>query len=390
MIGGLVGLAGSVALLAWIVIVLREPADKAPFVPRVATANLAATDMFGAIEIGASGVKGTVWRISPARARALLSEKAVTDNDRYTAFKRAMVEHYDDVDASLQDAANAPLVVKTVGDFVRRMQAAHIPSAGIFIVASSGAAHFAALPAVRAAILETTGIKTDVVSPARECDFTFDWIVPRRRVYEALVIDVGSGNTKACYAERDFFSDEYHSFELLPYGTETFASLVAAQRKPGESFAQASARIRDRLVPLLRKAAADNPGLAERRSVYLAGGASWEVSTLRHPDAVAQDWVALDVPADPAAVRAAADAGQPYALDLSGIKDATTGAAILKELKRAGKVFTADQLLAGMDILLAIEQEFGFSRRHAVVLFARPARDAWMSRYLMTKLAQRG
>ncbi len=374
----LAGGFGVLTVIGFVVVIgiaMYVPADKAPAAASTAppprAAAPAASDMFGTIEIGASGIKGIVWHITAQEVRDVFRVAPDAQAARYRIFAHAMVKHYKDYNTDMQNERKAADAAQRVAIFIARMKADRVPEADIFIVASSGVAGLPDMARIQSEVTRRTGRTPDVITADRECQYTFDWIVPTNEIYNSAAIDVGSGNTKACYVERD---DDYGSrsraLELLPYGTKTFAKKVLAKQRPNEDFAHASARIVRPLVdPLIAEAVDGDPGLRTRHRVYLSGGGAWVTAMLVHPDRKDAEYVPLSAPKDFADLR----------------KSAAAGTADLESL---GDPFTADQLVAGLDVLAAISRDLNLQRRE--VIFPAAARDAWMSNYLMLKLAGTG
>ena len=364
-----------------------------PFLFAVSDAACAASNIhtpFGVIEVGGSGIKASVYDISPRQAQALLSDEAAVQGFRYTAFKKALVQDYQTVDTKLSVIASWSTAIKAINTFRAEMESQHgVPADKIYVVASSSVQEVLQFDKFKDKVLRETGTPLDVVTVAQECSLTFRWLVPGSRTYQAVVIDVGSGNTKACYAEPGDDGPRRRAFELLPYGTKTFETEVKKLKRPNESFAQASMRARALLVdPKIDTQSSDNSGLRARRRLYLVGGAPWVATTYTHLAEIKIDWVKLAAPRDFQAVRDASAQGKVLVPDADAIRDPEARAKAEKDLAKVGTVFTPDQLLDGMDILIAISEDLHVSTEKDVVFFARPGVDAWRSRYLVEKVAK--
>jgi hypothetical protein len=323
---------------------------------------------FGTIEIASSGIKGIEWHITPDDARRLFLVKAGNDGSRYQIFESAMARHFADFNTKLQDRRNSPEAVDAVAAFMRRMKAHKIPVQNIFIVISSGVADLPQLGELEKSVTARTGIKPDVITPQLECSYTFDWIVPPAHALDSAVVDMGSGNTKACYVEPGADTDRSRGIELLPYGAKTFETKVNSSKKPNVTFARTSARVApDAVGPLIDQAIDGNPGFLSRSRYYVVGGTAWVTAMLVHSSQSKDDFISLSAPSDFIALRKMTLAEQA---DMGKLRDP----------------FTPNQLVAGLDILIAISNNLNLNKK--TVLFAAPARDAWMSNYLMSKLAQ--
>jgi hypothetical protein len=140
--------------------------------------------------------------------------------------------------------------------------------------------------------------------------------------------------------------------------------------------------------PKIETRASDNSGLRARRRLYLVGGAPWVATTYTHLAEIKTDWVRLSAPRDFQAVRDASAQGKVLEPNVDAIRDPDAHAKAAKDLAKVGTVFTSDQLLDGMDILLAISEDLHVSTEKDVVFFARPGVDAWRSRFLIEKVAK--
>lgn len=345
---------------------------------------------FGVIEVGGSGIKASVYDISPKQALTLLSDEAAVKGFRYTAFKKALVQDYQTVDTDLHIIMSWSTATKAINMFKAKMESEHgVPADNIYVVASSSVRAVPQFDQFQQKVREDTGSTLEAITAEQECSLTFRWLVPGSRTYQAVIIDVGSGNTKACYAEPGDDGARRRAFELLPYGTKTFATEIKKLKRPNESFAQASARARRLLVdPKIETQSSDNSGLRARRRLYLVGGAPWVATTYTHLAEIKTDWVTLSAPRDFQAVRDASAQGKVLVSDADAIHDADARKSAEKDLAKVGTVFTPDQLLGGMDILIAISEDLHLSTEKDVVFFARPGVDAWRSRFLIEKVAK--
>lgn len=368
---GSLGVLTVLVLIVALIIGMTVPTEHHQSVAQASAAPVLAPspkgDLFGTIEIGSSGIKGIIWRITPGEAKTLFEQKAGIEAARYKVFAHAMVRHFDDFNTKLQDARNIGAAVDAVADFVKRMRGQHVPPENIYIVASSGVADLPQLDEIKRQVIERTGKTPDVINAERECDYTFQWVVPDAYTYDSAAVDVGSGNTKACYVEHGTYGDRVRGLELVPYGAKTYETKVNAERK-GADFATVSARLVQSVIdPPIEDGVAGNPGLLTRRQVYFSGGTAWVTAMLMHPDKAKDDYIDLSLPADFTALRKKTVADQA-------------------DLASLGDPFTPNQLVAGLDVATAVAQELKLAKR--AVLFPAPARDAWMSNYLMEKLAQ--
>src|SRR5262249_5255806 len=102
--------------------------------------------------------------------------------------------------------------------------------------------------------------------------------IPQKYLDTAVLIDIGSGNTKGGYRE----SGGRVATWDIPYGTKTFHA--AAGKQTGNTFADKVPAARTALVtPALKEKAELRPGMVNRERVYLSGGAVWVSTNLSRP-----------------------------------------------------------------------------------------------------------
>jgi exopolyphosphatase/pppGpp-phosphohydrolase len=340
----------------------------------------ASAAVHGGIEIGAKGVKATAIEVSgDADAYDVKVLMAGTENTTLTA-------------GLGKSGRFAPEAVKAtaaaVAKFAETMRKEHkVPADNLYVVGSSGL--FSAIEdrpeAVKAnqdalaeAVRQASGLKMTFIDVKREAELSFDGVVPKKYAGAAMLLDIGSGNTKGGFRDGDKGELTFG----VPFGSVTFAD--AAARRPGNGpYADKAATLRGEvLAPALRQAIEKKPALARRERVYLGGGAVWAMATFLHPGG-REPYLAL-TPEDLAAYRQLLlrSPGEFPKVDLTGLDDKERAAAE-KEVERVKKTFTPEQLLAGAEILWALSGEFEFKDKK--VFFARHAYLGWILAYVTEK-----
>ncbi len=131
-----------------------------------------------------------------------------------------------------------------------------VPREQIYFVVSSGAVHHEKvvklLPAIRKA-----GYEVDVVTPEQEGAYALLSILPETFEKEAMVVDIGSGNTKITWIENEKI------FSLETYG--------AGYRKKNISDQEAIADIREKIKRIPQ---------SKRGLCFIMGGVTYEMATL--------------------------------------------------------------------------------------------------------------
>jgi hypothetical protein len=333
----------------------------APAVPSVPVSS--PDPLCGGIEIGSKGIKAVVVRPRGAGAGASfeLAAPPLTANPTLVA---GLKENGMLAPDALRDTA------RIVAKFCERFRTEYnVPPERIQVVASSGL-----LEPIkdRSDLLETNqrhlteeirkAADKEVVfiDVTRELELTLRGTVPADRVDDSLLVDIGSGSTKASCSEGGGARLIPVS---IPYGTVSFAEEVDRRmREEGGTFVrQIAGLLKDNeKVERLRGEIRRSPALANQKRIYLVGGLVWAAATFQHP-ADRSDYVPLSL-ADLEAFAARlekAPAGTLADPDLASIADPKTQEEARNELKDVRKKFTRDQLLAGTRLLQALLAEFG-------------------------------
>lgn len=340
----------------------------------------ARASLHGGIEVGAKGVKATAVEFTGTTeggdVRVLMGD---TENTTLTAGLASSGRF--DPDALRATAA-------AVAKFAGRMRKEYsVPPGNLYVVGSSGL--FSAIAgdrekikenrnALAAAVRDFSGITMTFIDVRREAELSIAGVVPRRHAADALLVDVGGGNTKGGARAGDAFV----TFGV-PYGSVSFSDAAKKRAKEG-SFADAASAVRqDVLGPALHKALAEKPELAKRGRVYLSGGAVWAMATFTHPGHRGP-YLGLTA-ADVAAYRKLLlqTPGEYPRVDLSRVAKGPDRAAAVKDLDAVRKTFTPEQLLAGAEILQGLAEEFRLGEKN--LFFSRHAYLGWILAYVAEK-----
>jgi exopolyphosphatase/pppGpp-phosphohydrolase len=345
-------------------------------------APVARADPYGGIEIGAKGVKATALDVmGGADGYDVKSLMAQTQNTTLVAGLAANGRFDGQV---LENTAAA------VARFAGLMQKEHkVPVERLYVVGSSGL--FSALEGkpddIKAnqqlladAVKRSCGLTIQFITVEREVELSVTGIVPAKYLDSALLLDVGSGNTKGGYRE----TGQGHVSMGIPYGSVTFADLIKKRSGKGNYAETAVALRQEILSPSLKKAVENKPGLVKRERIYLSGGASWALANLIRPSDRGS-YVALSAEdVDAYCSLLLASPGAFPTPDLSVIVDQAVRLAVEKEIAQVKSVFKPEQLLAGAQILKALADEFRFSK-DKTVYFARNAQVGWILAYVAEK-----
>ena len=319
---------------------------------------------YAGIDVGSKGVKATIIEIVPGKANPVSSIYTKTTNPTVGLLKDGKFRQ----EAMAEVAADVDRFVK---DFRSKYQ---VPLENIHVVGSSSLAEVPNRSGLVSEVEKRSGQKMSFIDVGREIRLSLEGLVLQGDKNQALLIDVGSGNTKGGYFTD---LDKVETFSI-PFGTVSFTTKIKNILNKGESFADVATKLRDKLLTSkLRQMAEAKPGLKKQSPVYLIGGITWAMATFLHPGQIESSLVPLSA-SDVKAFRKllAANPGRFPTIDLSGVADAKARGLAETEAKRVADVFTPDNLVAGSEILQALVDAFGLENKP--MFFARNGQVAWI------------
>lgn len=329
----------------------------------------AQSNRHGGIEIGSKGVKAIVLEIAPEA-----SDKPV----KVLFTKTANTTLADLKDGSFRRDALEETVA-AVDALFREITAPdkyNVAEGSVRVVASSGLPNAPNKADLARMIKDKTGRDLAFINVQNEVLLSILGLAIRGDKDQALLIDIGSGNTKGGYLnDRESGKVAYIS---VPLGTVTYAARVEKEVAKGDPWPKRVAALRDEaLNKPLRAQVSQNPDLGKKTPVYLLGGVVWAMATMLHPEHVDRALVPLTV-ADIDAFRQLL-AKDPTAFP--AVDETSFGETAQTELRRVRDTFTPENLIAGAEVLAAIADTFGLAGKQ--LYFARNGQAAWLLGYVV-------
>jgi hypothetical protein len=347
--------------------------------------------LYGGIEIGSKGVKGTAIQV----------QLDANSNSEGYKIKLLLGESINTTIMQTRENRFLPEAVKETGQAVQKLyermtNELKVPANQIYVVGSSG---------VRAAnqadlineIKTRTGKTLEFLTIDAEVELSIAGSIPQRyragrRYYDnrgiSLLLDIGSGNTKGGYQvlrQAVGGATEYDYVTVgIQKGTVTFTNEV--EKTLGESgdlaaFAQTARQLAPTSINVaLRREMERKPGLVTRNRVYFTGGIVWAMATLLHPGD-RRTFVPLTVEDINIFYRRATT--EPLALlnpGLTGIQDMSVRKQAEKEIEAVKNAFSPRNLIAGAEILKAVATEFQFQNKR--IRFVRYGNLSWILSYV--------
>jgi Ppx/GppA phosphatase family protein len=333
-------------------------------------ASLSAAERYGGIEIGAKGVKWVVLDIDQDNKTNPIA--TVASGDVNTTLAQLNGKSFAP-DAIAETIQAIELFLQKMTDATGELK---VQRGRIFVVASSGLPKADNLADLEKLVTARTGKELAFLNVDDEVRLSIKGLSQQRDAEKALYLDIGSGNTKGGFLA----SGKVVRVELP--GTVTFTTEVERLSKQGgkELAAAAQDARKSFLVPKLREQMDAGGEMKRRDPVYLNGGLAWALATIVHPD----KYNLADVPLDSLDIE---DFRERLAIKPGAFPDVDQRALpadAVKEIQRVRGVFTPDNLVAGAELLKALDEALGFKGRK--VYFVRNGRVAWLVGYVSEKV----
>lgn len=246
-----------------------------------ATVN-AQTRYYVAIDLGSSGTKAMLYSFKDGApdvaSERIINTKLVSSmtGTRFTS-------------AGIDDAANAAKELVTAMKAKAAEQ--HADDVDAYIVGSSAVAKAENKDELVAAVKKATGLELQFVDARQEAYFGVVSAVPRKNRPTAILVDIGSGNTKlGCLVGEPTLSN-FKSAEI-PFGSKSGRN-AALKKDAGDIRAGMRKVIEDDVRPAFVRESMDAPCLRNRHLIYWTGGAAWATATFMHPEDAKKSYVKL-------------------------------------------------------------------------------------------------
>ena len=359
---------------------LQPPHQNIPPVPPELPAH---PELCGVIEIGATGVKGVVVDL----VKSETDPKCQVDEEVFSNCvirKKLEPSNVNPIEAgAVEDAAKA---AKVMQDEMTNRYAVDLSQ--IYLVGSSSVADVSHRDRLKQTIENALGKPglMGFVTAGEEAGYAFQGVlhlVPKtyrdKRKSKAVVLDIGSGNTKGAYME--VMGEEKRLIDFaIPWGTKKFTKQVDNQRGDG-SFKDASARLRQGLLlPEIREVVERKQGMAMHDRVYLLGGISWALANFIQPKNTQHFPRVFPEHIETLYNNAIRPNARRKLCDENPQRT--------EEIDRICQTFDVNNIIAGMDLLKTFSEEMKFKDK--TVFFMRDSLYAWPLGYLKARCQAEG
>lgn len=214
----------------------------------------------------------------------------------------------------------------------------------IFVVVSSGLAVAKNIDKLVTFAQDMIKKKISKIDIDDEAKFLIKGSIPINNYKDALVLDIGGGNTKGGIVTELSENKNYFFIPIsIDFGTVTLTDRIknTVKTKEIESYLKSSARFNDTITKHFEQVIKRNPLIQNRKNIYLSGGSIWSFITLTREKSQEKfvEFTVQDV--------------RNYQLDLfTNYKKFEAKAAVNKEADVVLRTYSQLYLLSGTNILL--------------------------------------
>lgn len=255
----------------------------------------------------------------------------------------------------------------------------NVPDEFIYIVASSGVALAHNTQALSDKIKTLTNKELDFISVEAEGKMLLKGSIPSTDYQDAIVLDIGGGNTKGGYV--DMVNDKFEFFPLkLDFGTITLTEAINKtivipreindMRVYKEKSFEYAPLLRDKIKEMLRT----KPQLVEKKKIYLSGGAIWAFTTLYYNEINEDHFVPLKMD----------DVIDYDAVLKNNFIKYENLAKTSKEADKVINTYSQKHLISANNILIACLESIP-NLKSKKIYFAKEGQIAWLVSYVVDR-----
>jgi exopolyphosphatase/pppGpp-phosphohydrolase len=231
-------------------------------------------NLYAGIEIGSKGIKMSVLDVDNIKKGDYTVKSFWTEN---IGIAKGIAKTGKLADEDMNIAAE---VVKTNLDKI--VKDFNVPLENIFIVGSSGVAMATNTDELTNKVKSKTNKVLEFITVQMEGKLLLRGCVPPINYNNALVLDIGGGNTKGGYVDI-YNNDNFVFFPIsLNYGSVTLTEAIKQKTKTEDlnEFLVKSFSLMPTLRDQIKKMYNSRPSALNKNMIYMSGGAAWAFYTL--------------------------------------------------------------------------------------------------------------
>ena len=230
--------------------------------------------------------------------------------------------------------------------------------------------------------------EVEVISVLKESMLSHYGIVPDSERYNIFLIDIGSGNSKGGYFNRE--TNNFTMFEI-PNGTKSVANLTEKSCGINCSFLDFKTKVSPVVDTIERSeliyAVNASGAFPASTTMAISGGIAWAVASLLYPENKAQQVTVTYkdvVRFRTALISHYADIPDTNKLVIRGMP-ATELSQVRKVVSRVVNVFDTKSLLAGSTLLMRIMRQFESPEGNKKFMLIKNGQTGWITGYILKK-----
>jgi exopolyphosphatase/pppGpp-phosphohydrolase len=322
-------------------------------------------NLFGGIEIGSKGVKITVLDVKNAKKADFEIKDFWTEN---TGIAKGISIDGKLIKDDIEKTAN---VVNQ--NYNKLMNDFKIPKNKIFIIGSSGVAMAKNTADLVEKVKELTGYSMEFITSETEARLLVKGGIPPSKYLNALILDIGGGNTKGGFV--GLFNDD--NFVFLPLnlnlGTITLTEKIKKKAKNEDflEYLKTTSRYKDSLGFEVDKMYDVRPLSKKKKFIYMSGGAVWAFATLSATKEIENfhEFTIQDV--------------RNYQVQLLGdFSKFEEAAKNNKDIDRVLKTYSLKHLISANELLISTLEKIE-SPEEKKIYFVKQGQIAWLLAYVV-------
>lgn len=324
--------------------------------------------IYAGIEIGSKGVKAMAAEITETDKEGFYNIKEIFRQTINTNIISGVRESGAFQQEAIEETADA---TKRLLNELLKLEG--INREEIVIVGSSALYNVKNKDELSKKVKEKTGKELYFIDKNGEVLYGIIGSVPDKYLYESILIDIGSGNTKLGYLENNPFRTI--SVEL-PYGTVSLTDEIKKNNPSKEAFISLTRKfVSSELSTKLRNEVSKRPAFLNRKQVYMVGGIVWAMATILYPENQNSFVKISGTDFEKFYNMLINKKEKIFDLDFSKIKNEDIRNKAEKQIKSVKDVFTIENLISGATILNTIANELKLKNRE--LYFSRHGNWMW-------------
>ena len=241
------------------------------------SAKSVAQNLYAGIEIGGKGLKVYIIDVRSVEKEIVVIENFWSDN---ISLLGGIIAN-----GAMTDSDMNATILKVAVEYKKVVDEFKIDKNKIYIVISSGVSIANNTSTLLDKIKNEINVNTGVITTEKESKFLFKNGVPTKFQEEALLLDIGSGNTKGGFIEKKNGVNGFSNLNMN-LGTVSLSEVLNKHNKllNFNDFVTATDNYYSTLSQDIKNIFEAKNGCFDKKKVYISGGSIWAFYTLFYED----------------------------------------------------------------------------------------------------------